>query len=95
MDSLTNVDLVISTLAEFKESVSKLNDTISELEENRGSFDSAWNSANANVFISEYTNLIRSLEDAYTSLSSYQAKIDRVVQEFTAFDKTIEYVEGN
>lgn len=90
MDSLTNTSNVLSALAEYKKSVGVLNDTIASLDANKSAFMAAYESNNANDLLNKYEKLINNLTAAYTSLSSYQAKIDGVVAEFIGFDQTLQ-----
>ncbi len=92
MDSLTEVQAVISALAGYKTNVENLKKTLESLETNQSAFNSAWKSSRANTFFStSYSALIERLSEAYTSLSSYQTKIERVVNGIVDFDKAIEY----
>ncbi len=91
MDKLLNVGEVQSALADYKQSISRLNDTVKDLETNKNQFSNAWESENATALIAEYSKLISSLQEAYNSLTAYQTKIDNVVNEFVGFDQTVTY----
>ena len=93
MDSLTNTSSVLSALAEYKKSIGVLNDTITSLESNKSAFSAAYQSSNADDLLNKYDKLINNLTAAYTSLNSYQAKIDGVVAEFIGFDETLQSAE--
>ncbi len=94
MDSITDLNSVLSALETYKNAVVKLNETINNgdanLMSNKTQIQNAWVSDNSSLFLAQYENLITYVNEAYKSLESYQGKIQNVVSQFQGFDSTIE-----
>ena len=94
MDTITDLNSVLSALETYKNAVVKLNETINNgdanLMSNKTQIQNAWVSDNSSLFLAQYENLITYVNEAYKSLDSYQSKIQNVVSQFQGFDTTIE-----
>ena len=89
MNTIKDLGIVKSSLASILTSITSLKTKIEDLQTNKADVSSAWQSTNADDYISQYDTLINHLNDAFESLENYQKKVEQVVQEIEGFDKSI------